>query len=475
MFATSPSAPPFSDELPCNLTLESTLQELHLHDRQLEADSPGKEAAKLFDANPVLPGIVLLEQGQLVGMISRRRFLEQMSRPYGLDLFLNRPLRVLYQFVSTEFPVFSSDTLIVVAAREALKRSPEHLYEPIAIELKPQVYRLLDVHQLLMAQSQIHELAKQLLNEQAQAQMIQAEKMASLGRMVAGVAHEILNPVNFIWGNISHLSSHMQSLVRLLLAYESENSVSSNTISELKEEIEIDFVLKDLPQIINSMKLGSERLKMIAGGLRSFSHMDESQLQPADLHQCIDNTLLILNNRLKSEIDVIRNYGDLPLVNCYSGQLSQVFMNLISNAIDTLMEKKSQQNSGSKRYQFQPGQTQAHASGQGINWQPQIEITTKVYSTSQTDSTQQHWDESSRLGCLDWVSICITDNGCGIPGEIQKRIFENFFTTKPVGKGTGLGLAISYSIVTEKHHGKLNLKSQLGVGSEFEILLPLLS
>jgi two-component system NtrC family sensor kinase len=464
MFVTSHSAPSFLEKLPSNLTLESTLQELHLHDRQIEVDNPGKEAAKLFDANPFLPGIILLEQGKLVGMISRRRFLEQMSRPYGLDLFLNRPLRILYQFISTEFPVLTSDTLIVDAVREALKRSPEHLYEPIAVQLDAQTYRLLDLHQLLMAQSQIHELAKQLLNEQAQTQMIQAEKMASLGRMVAGVAHEIFNPVNFIWGNVSHLSNHIQSLVKLLSAYESKIPASSYEILKLKEEIELDFVLEDLPQILNSMKLGSERLKMIAGGLRNFSHMDEKQLQPADLHQCIDNTLLILNSRIKGEIDIIKSYGNLPLVNCYSGQLSQVFMNLISNAIDTLFEKKAQQNSAFTQVQRE----------EAIAWQPQIEITTEVCSAiAQTTPPSQ--EKGSDSAYSDWVAVRIADNGCGIPDDIQKRIFETFFTTKPVGKGTGLGLAISYSIVTEKHHGKLNLKSQLGIGSEFEILLPLLS
>jgi two-component system, NtrC family, sensor kinase len=464
MFATSDSAPTFLEKRPSNLTLESTLQELYLHDREIEADSLGKEAAKLFDTNPFLPGIILLEQGQLIGMISRRRFLEQMSRPYGLDLFLNRPLRILYQFVLTEFPVLSINTLIVNAVSEALKRSPEHLYEPIVVQLAPQTYRLLDVHQLLLAQSQIHELAKQLLNEQAQTQMIQAEKMASLGRMVAEVAHEILNPVNFIWGNVSHLSSHIQNLVELLSVYESEISVPSSKITRLKEEVDLDFVLEDLPRIISSMKLGSERLKMIAGGLRNFSHMDETQLQPADLHQCIDNTLLILNNRLKDEIDVIKNYGDLPLVNCYSGQLSQVFMNLVGNAIDALFEKKSKQNLAS-HIQFQH---------EAIDWEPQIKITTEVYSAiGQTDSAKQ--ELSGDLGASSsWIAIRIADNGCGIPNDIQQQIFETFFTTKPVGQGTGLGLAISYSIVTEKHHGKLNLKSQPGLGSEFEVLLPLL-
>ncbi len=413
------SVPPLSQIK--NLNLESSLQELPLYEFQIEASCLGQEVNKEFEANALLPGVILTIENQFAGMISRRRFLEQMSRPYGLELFLKRSLKSLYQFASTHILKLSGDTLIVTAAKQSLERPPELLYEPIVVELAPGIYRLLDVHQLLVAQSKIHELTTQLLNEQTKAQMLQTEKMASLGRTVAEVAHEIRNPINCINGNFGFVETYYKSLIDLLAAYEKETEPSSK-IEELKEEIEIDFLLEDLPKLIESMKLSAERLTKIVGSLRNFSHMDETRRQPVDLHECIESTLLILNNPIKQGIKVIKNYGDLPLVNCYSGQLSQVFMNIISNAIDALKEQVAD----------------------GSDWQPQIEITTEVLEIQDSE----------------WVAIRIADNGPGIPPEIQERIFETFFTTKPVGKGTGLGLAISYQIVTEKHGGHLSVRSR---------------
>jgi signal transduction histidine kinase len=185
--------------------------------------------------------------------------------------------------------------------------------------------------------------------------------------------------------------------------------------------------------------MGSERLTKIVGSLQNFSHLDESKRQPADLHECIESSLIILNNRLKVGIQIIKFYGDLPLVNCYSGQLSQVFMNIISNAIDALTEKINEQAVSSR------------------TWQPKIEISTDIVERSDSE----------------WVSVRIADNGSGIPPNIQKRIFETFFTTKPVGKGTGLGLAISHQIVTQIHGGHLLMRSVPETGTEFQILLPL--
>jgi signal transduction histidine kinase len=454
MTATPRSAVVRSKSSSSNFSLESTLRDLPLHSNQIEANCLGKEAAHIFETNPLPPGIILTDNGKLAGMISRRRFLEEMSRPYGLDLFLNRPLKVLYSFASTEISVFPGDMLIVEAAQQSLARSPEHLYDPVVVQLGSQLYRLLDVYELLVAQSQIHTLTRQLLEEKTQAHIIQAEKMASLGRMVAGVAHEILNPVTFISGNIDYLTNYCRDLFTLLSVYETELSNVSNQVLETKEAIGFDFILQDLPRLIDSVKLGAERLKSIAGGLRNFSHMNESDRKPGDIHTCIDNTLLILNNRLKNKIEISKHYGEIPLVDCYFGQLSQVFMNIIGNAIDALMEKTVK----TEEPHLSVAKPAERLTPQSQFVQPRIGITTTVI----TDAELKRW-----------VAIRIADNGPGIPEDIQKRIFETFFTTKPVGQGTGLGLAISHQIITEKHGGKINLKSQLGIGTEFEILLPI--
>src|SRR6478672_8428567 len=298
------------------LSLESTLQELQLHDFQVNSDCLGSEVAQAFEANPLLPGVILVEDGELVGVISRRSFLEQMSRLYGVELFSKRPLKILYNFTRSEVLVLSGQTSIMSATQRSLTRAPELVYDPIAVQIAPGIYRLLDVHQLLVAQVKIHELTTHLLNEQTQAQMLQTEKMAGLGRMVAGVAHEILNPVNFIWGNLGYLSRYSQDLIQLLSIYEQESTHSSNAVMSQKEEIEFDFLIQDFPQVLSSMRMGAERLRKIVGSLRSFSHMDEAKHRPTDIHECIDNTLLILGNRLKQGIEVIKDYGELPLIPC---------------------------------------------------------------------------------------------------------------------------------------------------------------
>ncbi|MDQ2098088.1 MAG: ATP-binding protein [Tychonema bourrellyi B0820] len=425
-----------------NLSLESTLLDLPLYNCQIELTQQAIEVAHTFEKKPLLPGVILTDRGNFVGIISRRLFFERISRRYGLEMFFKRPIEVLYRFSRKEMLILSGSKLILEAAEESLYRSAELVYDPIVVEVVPETYWLLDVHQLMVAQSKIQQLTNKLLQKQTEAKLIQTEKMASLGNIIAGVAHEIRNPLNCIWGNLNFLLSYFEDLLVLMSAYEEEFPEPSSIIDEIKEKIEFDFLREDLPATLEGMKFGAEQLLKIVNGLHNFSHMDESKPLNTDIHECLENTLLILKNRLKQGIEVVKKYGELPLVICYSGQLSQVFLNLLVNALDALAEYTADQETN--------GQYQQH-------WHPRIEITTKIIEIEDRK----------------WAAISITDNGPGIPPEIQQQIFETFFTTKPVGKGTGMGLAICNQIVTEKHGGKLNLRSQPAPNTEFEILLPL--
>lgn len=430
------------DLIEININLESQIKDLYLHHCLIEVEQIGLDISRIFKEKISLPGVVLIKDDLFFGMLSRRRFLELLSRPYGPELFLKRPIKMLYEFAQHTVLILPGETRIAEAIHQSLMRSPELLYEPIVVEVSPGSYFLLEIHHLLLAHSKVHELTIKLLHEQTEAKLIQTEKMASLGEMVAGVAHELLNPVNFIWGNIKYLQNYVNDLLQILSVYEQECPQLIPAIATLKEDLEFDFLIQDLPQIVSSIQIGAERLKKIISALRNFSHVDEAIKRPTDIHECLDNTLLILGSRLRNFVEVIQNYGDLPLIHCYAGQLSQVFTNLISNAVDALTEQ--------------------NASRTLPNWKPCITIATNLVQRAISGDCR-----------TNWVAIAIHDNGPGIPIDLQSRIFETFFTTKPVGKGTGLGLAISRQIIVEKHAGYLNLLSNATLGTTFEVLLPL--
>lgn len=277
--------------------------------------------------------------------------------------------------------------------------------------------------------------------QQSQLQVVQSEKMAMLGQLVAGIAHEINNPVNFIYGNISHVQDYTADILSFLQLYQHHAAHAAPELKQAFTNLDLAFIQQDLPKTLTSMEIGTQRISEIVRSLRNFSRLDEAEYKAVNIHDGINSTVLILQHRLKAkpespEIQIIRDYGELPLVECYAGLLNQVFMNILVNAIDALEEWNANQ----------------LLLGQPLH-PGQIVIRTSVLE-------QQ------------WVQIAIANNGSAISPEVQQHIFDPFFTTKPVGKGTGMGLSISYQIVTEKHRGKLSCLSTPGEGVEFIIQIP---
>ncbi|PSN20091.1 histidine kinase, partial [filamentous cyanobacterium CCP5] len=320
------------------------------------------------------------------------------------------------------------------------RKEAERKLRQATAKLEESNYKLKDSEGAYRQKAEALEQALKELRE-TQLKMVQSEKMSSLGQLVAGIAHEINNPVNFISGNLQHVEEYAKSLLSIVEIYQRPSLVPQASVQAEIETFDLPFIQHDFPKVLRSMNVGTDRIRNIVLSLRNFSRMDEAEFKSVDIHEGIESTLLILQYRLKGkgdypQIQVVKNYGGLPPIECYVGLLNQVFMNILSNAIDALEDR-------SKSAENALGENAA-----------QITIDTSVVEGN-------------------WARIAIADNGGGIPEQLRNKIFEPFFTTKPVGKGTGLGMSISYQIIVEKHQGTLECFSTPGQGTEFVITIPI--
>lgn len=430
--------------------------------------------------------IVAGNQGELVGIVSQTSLLQVLNPAdmYGV-------IEILQQAVeerTSELKKTNEQLRHEIVERQRAEAALLQAHDQLKIQVEERTAQLTQANaqlkQDILERQRVEAALRQSeaeLRKQAaklklaleelhsyQTQLIQTEKMSSLGLLVAGVAHEINNPINFIYGNIAYASQYIHDIMSLLQLYSHHYPQPVAEILEQADKIDLDFVKTDLPKLLTSMKLGADRIRDLVLSLRNFSRLDEAEMKSVNLHEGLDSTLLILQHQLKatagrSEIKVIKEYGNLPLVECYPGQLNQVFMNLISNGIDALEECRMLNSQLVIRNPQLPLLF------------PSITIRTEIKNVKSGEHTPQ--SSSHPTDCpvedIPHAVIKIADNGSGMTEAVRRRLFDPFFTTKSVGKGTGLGLSISYQIVVKKHGGHILCTSSPAEGTEFVIEIPI--
>jgi two-component system, NtrC family, sensor kinase len=445
----------------------STIKAKSVIDRSLRAIDPEASlwsAQKSMEQWQTSALVVYSDRGEFMGVIDRTSWLKTLdpAEMYRTMVQLQQNLESKTEALDRTNTELQSEIVKRINAENNLeiiqKNLPSHAAEctdelKVANEqLKQEILRQQEVEAALRkSEAQSREQARQLeiaieKLQKTQAKLIQMEKMSGLGQLVAGIAHEINNPINFIYGNITHATTYITDILKLLHLYQKTYPNSSDEIEEIIEEIELDFLMTDLPKLLHSMQAGAERIRQIVQSLRNFSRLDEAAVKEVDLHEGLESTLMILQHRLKGKlgkpnIEIYKDYGNLPKVECHPSLLNQVFMNLLNNALDALENEEAPQ---------------------------LIKIKTRAF-TVDTSQLENSYDSA---WVNNYVRISILDNGRGMDETVQKRLFEPFFTTKPVGKGTGLGLSISYQIVVEKHYGRLDVISAPDRGTELIIEIP---
>lgn len=439
---------------------ESTLQDLPLHRCTVELSVTGAELAVLFQRSPQMPGAVILNADRsLVGVVIRSVFFELMLDGAGNPSpFLQQPLQIFSRYVCSPVLKLSGASGILVSAKRALRRISKSIGEPILVNVSGE-YLLLDFHTLNIAYWQIRGIETQVAYEQIQIQMIRNDKMASLGRLVNGVSHEILDPVSFIWGNLSHLSRYIKDVMQVVDRYELELPKPSHEMLKLRSDLEIDYLREDIPKTLQSIKTGADRLTKLASSLQNFCHIDEVYPKATDIHDCLDSVLLLLKSHLKNEINVEKSYGALPTVPCFIGQVTQVFLNILNYLVRQILVKLVTDRV------LEELPLPYYYDDESPSEPPQLRITTEVCSI---DSSGMRW-ASVRLGC----------NGEPISLAEQQQLMNDFMYGNPLTRESSLVMA--HRVVTKRHQGILRLRTadnpmdhlDPGISTEFEILMPI--